>query len=196
MKRLLCEKDLLTKVSVGDQNAFKMICDYYYHKIFTFSVRILHSDLLAEEVVQETMLKLWLLGGDLTKISNLDGYLKKIARNKSIDLLRQKELKYKIDNELGKEWDEGHNETEEQILLNDTRKILEDGIALLPEQQKLVYQLCHQEGLKYGEVAEQMNLSPLTVQSYMKLALRFLRNYVSKHTDILVLLIIFRLFGK
>ncbi|MBC8988003.1 sigma-70 family RNA polymerase sigma factor [Pedobacter sp. N36a] len=190
---LVNESDLLTKVAGGDHQAFRVIYQRYYNKIYTFSIRILHSQLLAEEAVQESMLKLWLMGPNLMAINNLDSYLKRIARNCAIDILRRKELELRTDRKLGVIWEETHNETEEQVLLNDMRKVLNDGVALLPRQQKLVYQLCHQEGLKYEEAALRLNLSVLTVQSYMKLALRFLRNYLKTHTDIAVLLIIFKL---
>ena len=187
------ECTLLAKVADGDHQAFRDIYQKYHNKVYTFSIRILHSQLLAEEVVQESMLKLWQMGPGVININNLDSYLKRIARNCAIDLLKRKELELKTDGKLGNTWEESHNDTEEQILLNDIRKILNDGVSLLPQQQKLVYQLCHLEGLKYEEAANRLNLSVLTVQSYMKLALRFLRNYIKAHTDITVLLIIFKL---
>ncbi|SMD17030.1 RNA polymerase sigma factor [Pedobacter nyackensis] len=192
-ENVVTECTLLAKVADGDHQAFRNIYQKYYNKVYTFSIRILHSQLLAEEVVQESMLKLWLMGPGVININNLDSYLKRIARNCAIDLLKRKELELKTDGKLGNTWEESHNETEEQILLNDVRKILNDGVSLLPQQQKLVYQLCHLEGLKYEEAANRLNLSVLTVQSYMKLALRFLRNYIKAHTDITVLLIIFKL---
>lgn len=190
---LINEDLLLSKVACGDHKAFEIIYNRYNNKIYTFSIRILHSQILAEEVVQETMLKIWQMGAGLVKVNNLDGYIKRIARNCAIDLLRQKELGLKTEHKLVGSWKEIHNETEEQILLNDVRKILNDGVALLPEQQKAVYQLCHQEGLKYEEAAKRLNLSTLTVQSYMKLALRFLRNYLKTHADVAALLIIFKM---
>lgn len=191
---LVSESDLLSKVAAGDHHAFRTIYHKYYNKIYTFSIRILHSQLLAEEAVQESMLKLWLMGPNLMTINNLDGYLKKIVRNCAIDILRRKELELRTDRKFGLSWEETHNETEEQVLLNDMRRVLNNGVALLPQQQKLVYQLCHQEGLKYEEAALRLNLSVLTVQSYMKLALRFLRSYLKTHTDLAVLLVIFKLF--
>jgi RNA polymerase sigma-70 factor (ECF subfamily) len=192
-ENVVAEGALLSKVADGDHQAFRQIYQKYHNKIYTFSIRILHSQLLAEEVVQESMLKLWLMGPNVININNLDGYLKRIARNFAIDLLKRKELELKTDRKLGNTWEESHNETEEQILLNDVRKILNDGVSLLPEQQKLVYQLCHLEGLKYEEAANRLKLSVLTVQSYMKLALRFLRNYINAHTDVVVFLIILKL---
>lgn len=185
------EEVLLSKMAEGNQNAFRSIFNSYNNKIYSFSFRILHSDILAEEVVQETMLKLWKLGTSAGEINNLDGYLKRIARNHCIDLLRRQQRQYRADRELLVSWSENHNETEEQILLNETRRVLDQGISLLPDQQRLVYELCHQQGCKYEEAAKRLNISPLTVQTYMKLALRFLRAHVSSQIDVILFLFFF-----
>jgi len=194
IKPLYDGQNLLQKIAAGDQRAFKVLYEYYHPKIYTFSLRILQVEEAAEEVVQESLLKIWQMGAALNTVKNLDGYLKTIARNRSIDILRHQELIVKAEKELGYGWKETHNETEEQVLLNDTRKILREGIALMPEQHQLVYRLCYQEGLKYEEAAERLNLSPLTVQTYMKLSLRFLRKYMSSHSDLAIMLILFKLF--
>ncbi len=187
------ESDLLIKIAQGDQEAFRIIFERYYNKVYTYSLRILRDEMLAEEVVQETMLKVWRVGEKLVGIKNLDSYLKAIAKNKTIDILRRTEHQYRIELELAHNWKEQDHSTEEEILLNDTRKVLMQGVSLLPRQQRAVYELCHQEGLKYDEAAEKLNLSTETVKFYMKLALRFLRNYLTNHTDLSILLIIFKL---
>lgn len=186
-------QDLLKKISRGDERAFRIVFDAYQKKIYSSAYQMLRDDILAEEVLQETMLKLWMMGESLLKIENLQAYLFKISRNKAFDLLRKKEMQFKAEKNMHGDWKEGHNETEEQIILNETRKIVADGINLLPPQQKVVYQLCHQEGLKYEEAALALNLSVETIRSYMRLAQRFMRNYVQSHSDALVLLIIFKL---
>ena len=186
-------RDLLKKISKGDERAFRIVFDAYQKKIYSSAYQMLRDATLAEEVVQETMLKLWMMGESLIKIENLQAYLFKVSRNKAFDLLREKEMKFKVEKNMRSDWKEGHNETEEQILLNETRKILADGINLLPPQQKVVYQLCHQKGLKYEEAALKLNLSIETIRSYMRLAQRFLRNYVRSHSDVMALLIIFKL---
>lgn len=196
MKRnenFLDDRELLLKVAKGDQMAFRIIYDRYRKKIFSIAYQILKSDDLAEEVMQETMLKLWQVAGNLNEDTFLESYLRTLTRNRSFNVLRRQVLEAKAALERGRDWKEAHNETEEQILLEDTGKVLQHAISLLPAQQKLVYQLCQQQGLKYEEAATQLNLSPLTVQSYMKLALRFLRNYVRTHTDIGAMIVIFKL---
>lgn len=187
------ERELLAKIAEGDQMAFKKIYDTYFSRTYAFSFYVLHSRELAQEVVQEVMLKLWQMGFEVLDIQNLEAYLKTLAKRRAIDVLRRRELEKRIEKQMQSGWEEEHNETEQAIVLNETRKIIEEGISLLPHQQRLVYQLCRQSGMKYEEVAEQLNIAPGTVQKHMKLALKFLRLYVQDRSDLAVLLIIFKL---
>jgi len=181
-------------VAGGDQRAFRVLYDFYYDKIYAFALYLLKSDLLAEEVVQETFLKLWKKGDDLNQIMNVESFLIAVTRNRSLDILRRSKLEIKTNQKRAIVWSEGHNDTEESIILNDTRRILQSAIDLLPPQQKLVYQLCQQEGLKYEEAADKLSLSTLTVQSYMKLALRNVRRYMVKHADLAAVIIVLKYF--
>ncbi len=121
-----------------------------------------------------------------------------MCRNRCYNQLRQ------LRREAGKNklaaayWQEGCNETEESILLNDARNLLEEAIARLPAQQREVYNLCQIQGLKYEEAASKLNISVLTVQSYMKIALRSVRNTMRhtmrNYTGVTVILTILKLF--
>lgn len=187
------ETDLLGRIALGDQRAFSTVYHLYYDKIYKFSFRLLRSEEFSEEVVQETMLLIWQGGDKLKEIRNLDAYLKTVAKRKVIALYRRKAIEDRAVKELKAAYSEVHNETEEGILHRESRKILDEGILLLPSQQRLVYQLCYQDGLKYEEAAEKLHISHGTVQSHMKQALKFLRNHLSSHSDIAVLVIVFRL---
>jgi len=57
----------------------------------------------------------------------------------------------------------------------------------------LVYQLCHQQGMKYEEAAQQLHLSPLTVKTHMQQALRSLRIYITKNSDLAIAMIILKI---
>jgi RNA polymerase sigma-70 factor (family 1) len=194
VKHILNESELLAKIAEGDQRAFRVLYDFYYNKIYAFALCLLKSDLLAEDVVQDTFLKLWKKGFDLNQIVNVESFLIAVTRNRSLDILRRSKLEIKTNQKRTRVWSEGHNDTEESIILNDTRRILQSAIDLLPPQQKLVYQLCQQEGLKYEEAADKLSLSTLTVQSYMKLALRNVRKYMVKHADLAAIIIVLKYF--
>ncbi|NQX54435.1 RNA polymerase sigma-70 factor [Pedobacter panaciterrae] len=192
-KSLPDERELLAEIAEGNQLAFKKVYDAYFSRTYGFAYYVLHSKELAEEVVQEVMLKLWQSGEQATEIYNLEGYLKSLAKRRAIDVLRRMQLERRAEKKLQPSWKEAHEETEEGILLNETRQILEEGIRLLPQQQRMVYQLCQQEGLKYDQAAERLDIAPGTVHTHMKHALKFLRQYMLDHTDVAVLMIIFKL---
>jgi RNA polymerase sigma-70 factor (family 1) len=192
----LKDEQILPLLRGGDHDAFGEVYDRYQNKVFSVALRILRQELDAEEVMQEVMLKLWLSARSLNEDTNLDAYLKTITRNLSYNVLRRQTLEAKAAIARGLDWRDFSNETEEQLLLRETRKVLQDAINRLPPQQKAVYQLCRQEGLKYEEVAKQMNLSAHTVQGYMKLAIRSVRSYVALHTDVAAILVIFGLLKK
>ncbi|TKC09429.1 RNA polymerase sigma factor [Pedobacter frigoris] len=190
------EKILLHQISTGDSKAFGIFFHRYSPKVYTYALKIVKSESLAEEIIQEVFVKIWNLGEQLTSIENLDAYLRVITRNHTLKVLRRLALEIRTNKILAKDYRENHNDTEEYIIFKDSEKILNQAIEKLPPQQKLVYHLCHQEGLKYEEAAEKLNISRLTVKTHMQHALRFLRNYVSTHTDIAILVILMTLLAE
>lgn len=190
------EKALLKRVSAGEVRAFSTVFHRYQAKVYAYAFKIVKADAIAEEIVQEVFVKLWNLGESIAEIENLEGFLRTLTRNFTLNVLRRMALEYKAGKMRGTNYREDHNETEEYIIFKDSEKILNQGIEKLPAQQKIVYRLCHQEGLKYEEVAERLNISKLTVKTHMQHALRFLRNYISTHTDIAVFIILMEILNK
>ena len=188
------DKKLLLKIAAGDALAFKEVYDYYFPKIKAFAFRVLLDADGAQEVAQEVMLAFWQKGDELREIRNVEAFLKTLSKRRIIDALRKLQLTRVVKRNLKEQLQESSEETEERLLLREVRRLLEKGIDLLPPQQQKVYQLCHQEGLKYEEAARELDIAPGTVQSHMKHALRFLRNYLKlHHIDVTIWLLIFNL---
>lgn len=187
--KISSEKILLNKISNGDKEAFHIIFNSYRQKVYSYALKIIKCKATAEDIVHDVFLKIW-THKNLNEINHLESYLKIVSRNTTLKVLRRQSLEVHTSNELSRSWQETHNETEEIIILNDFSKILNQAIDSLPNQQRLVYNLCREEGLKYAEAAERLSLSPLTVKTHMQLALRFLKNYLSKHSDVVTFLIL------
>ncbi|RQP14094.1 MAG: RNA polymerase sigma-70 factor [Parapedobacter sp.] len=186
--------ELLKKVAHGDNAAFKQVYEYYFPKIQLFAFRILHDREYAQEVAQEVMLAIWQMGDRLTDIRKPDAFLKTLSKRRTIDAWRRLQMERMAEKAMQADWKESSENTEEYILLNETRQIIEEAIHLLPPRQRTVYELCHRRGLKYEEVARKLDIAPRTVQTHMKLALKFLRTYLRKRVDTVALLIIFGLY--
>lgn len=193
LKPLHNERELLAQIAEGNERAFKIIYESYRKQMYSSALRLLKSEQLAEEILQEVFLKVWTLNVKLLQIRHLESYLITLTRNRSLNVLRRIALEHTSEKELAIDWAEEHNETEERILLDDFHRILNAGIAELPAKQRQVYQLCYQEAYKYEQVADQLNISPLTVKTHMQQALKFLRAYVRKHSDLAVVLILLKI---
>lgn len=194
LKPLYSDGELLEKIAAGDDHAFTLFYYKYNKTVYLFAYRILGSEDLAEELMQEVMLKIWMLGDELLKVDHIGNYLRVMCRNRCYNQLRQLRREAGKNKAATEGWQEESNETEETILLNDAKGLLQEAIAKLPAQQREVYNLCQVQGLKYEEAARQLNISVFTVQSYMKIALRSVRNTMRSHTGIAAILTILKLF--
>lgn len=189
------EQSLLGKITMGDEVSFRFFFDKHRKFIYSYALKIVKSDIYAEEILHDVFMKIW-QHENLAAIENVEFYLRTITKNITFNVLRRIKLELRVNHELSHTWQETHNETEERIMGNEAVQILNQGIELLPPQQKLVYTLCRDEGLKYAQVAEKLSLSPLTVKTHMQQALRFLRNYVSKHSDVTMLVIFLQILSE
>ncbi len=188
------ENQLLLAIADGDERAFELIYYRFSKKIYYFATRILQDEMAAEEVVQEVMLKIWNTRTTLATINHFESYLRVLSRNIALNTLRRQAIENRANEKLKSYWKVEGNDTEERVILQETKKLLDQAVAELPPQQREVYKLCHQQGLKYEDAAKQLNLAPSTVATHMKLALRFLRNYLKQHGHMMVICIILKLF--
>lgn len=183
-KELADEKLILAKIAKGDQQAFGILFNFYRNKVFGYALTILQEDTAAEEIVQDVFIKLWIKRKTLLTIENFGGFLRIIARNDTLNALKKiasEQKNYQIANQNNSDIDSG---TENEIQFRETKKLLDAAIEKLPPQQKLVYNLCHIEGLKQKDVAEKLNLSPLTVKTHLRDAVKSIKNYLMLHDEI------------
>lgn len=182
IKPLEKESELMIKIAEGNQEAFTVIFNYYYDYVFSFSRKLTRSEELAKEVSQDIFLKIWFGRNNLVKVENFGGFVNRLVRNHSLDLLRKLAIHERASHEIELSSSELDTNTENTLDYNETLKILEEAIELLPDQQKRVYMLCHQQGLKYDEVAKKLNISSATVHYHMKLALSVIRVHFRKNS--------------
>ncbi|MCD0489174.1 RNA polymerase sigma-70 factor [Pedobacter sp. MC2016-14] len=177
--RVLAEEDvLLANLAVGDERAFRLLFDFYRNVVYTYAMRYLKDRELAEEIVQEVFLKIWTGRGNLNTIGNFGAYLRVITRNLTLDVLKKKAAEFNKTQKSQVSWTEADDSTEQLILMKDSLSYIEQFIEKLPQQQRLVFKMCHIDGLKQKEVAEQLGISPLTVKVHLREAVKSLKMLV------------------
>jgi RNA polymerase sigma-70 factor (family 1) len=181
------EQMLLCQVAAGSQKSFAIIFAHYSKIIYPFALKLTRSNDLAEEILQEVFLKIWINRENLVNIENFGAYLNRITRNHSYNVMRRIAHEALIFFEMSKQMSEEVNNTEDDIICNDVQQTLNNAISHLTPQQKLIYTLCHKDGLKYNEVAIRLNISPSTVHTHMKLALKLIRKHLIQINTLLLL---------
>lgn len=175
------ENTLLIKIAEGDQTAFCTLFDYYRKYVYSFGRKLTRSEEMAEEIVQDVFLKVWLGRAKLKSVDSFGAYINTLVRNHSFNLLRQTAYSQKISQEILRSLSDKDNSTQQVLDYKEMVDIVDEGLELLTDQQRMVYTLCHRDGLKYEEAARKMNVSPATIHYHMKLALSIIREYLKKN---------------
>ena len=188
-KALLSENELLARIAEGDKRAFGVLFEQRQQLIFNIAYKLTKSRTNSKEIVQDVFLKIWNRREELPALDNFGAYINRMARNQSIDALRllAREALRTVqlqEDQLKK----GDLQTEETLQFQESGRILHRALESLPPQQRKVYQLCHEQGLKYEEAAQAMGLSPGTVHAHMKQALKNIRAYLKQMDALLILL--------
>jgi len=156
----------------GDQVAFKKIFSYFYPKLFPFVKGLLKSQESAEEVMSDVFLKLWQSRQSLPAIQNLNYYLFVVSKHAAFDYIQKKQKIFVVSlDDLAVEFGEIKLNPEELCISAELLNKIQQAVAALPPNCRLIFRLVKEDGLKYREVAEMLNLSIKTVENQMSLAL-------------------------
>ncbi|RFZ90913.1 sigma-70 family RNA polymerase sigma factor [Mucilaginibacter conchicola] len=180
------EKELLSEVSRGNEHAFSALFSAYNRPLGIHIFRITESAELAEEVVQDVFMKIWLNREALASVENFKAYLFVISKNHALNCLR-KLAKERI-NQISLEDNVVELIPEEAAPANDYYQLLDMAIDHLPPQQQKVYLLSRHNRLKYDEIAAQMGLSRETVKKYLQGATHSITLFVQRYGNISALI--------
>lgn len=168
--------DLIELINRGKTNAFAQFYTIYFQKLVLVSVNYVKDEFVAQEIVQDTFLKLWEAPQSIEAVKSIKSYLYKAVINASLNYInRQKSI-------------EQHHEflasnfSEEYIIdldgENEMIVFLRKEIDKLPSKCKKIFKMNRFDGLKYKEIAQVLNISERTVENHIANALKILREAV------------------
>jgi RNA polymerase sigma-70 factor (family 1) len=153
--------------------AYETLYQLMFEPLHHFSFSIVKSNEAAEEIVSDVFIKVWQIRNKLAEIDNLKVYLYTIAKNFSINYIHKnyKNAPYNID-EIDIEPVVGVGNPEELCISAEMVNRIRQVIRELPPQCRLIFQLVKEDGMRYKEAAEILNLSVLTVRNQLAIAIR------------------------
>lgn len=165
---------LQEKIAISnDQQAYNDLFVLFYPSLRQFAFSFLQSKPLSEEVVSDVFIKIWEKRKLLHTINNLKLYLFTSTRNVALNYLKkQKGLNNLPVEDYWVELNSIYFDPEQMMITAEMIAKVHAAIQGLPARCRLIFKLVKEEGLKYKEVAELLNLSVKTVENQMTLALK------------------------
>lgn len=189
----LSDTTLINLLQEGNEEAFAEIYNRYWKRIYFLAFKYTKSPQIAQDLVQDVFLKVWINRKNYVHVKEFKSYLIVAARNQIISALRNKVFYESI--ESSEIIEEKILLPEKQLSYKESVVFLNEAIQMLTPQQKKIYQLSRNEGLKYEEIAKEMGISVSTVKNHMTKAIQFIRNHLTdKHVHPIILILI--LLGK
>lgn len=164
-------KQLLEQISLGNESSFRKLYHCYYPKLLQFSYSLCKHKQAAEEITEDVFIKIWKNRTSATQIQYLRVYLYTAVKNTTLNYISQQARR-----NITEPFNELHIELagvlQDTIVEKETIEKINKAIDSLPPRCKMIFKLIREDGLKYREVAEILNISPDTVDAQMTIAIR------------------------
>lgn len=183
------ERALVARARAGDAGAFETIVERYERRIYRLALQMMGNAADAEDVLQETFLKVHAKLDQFQQQSKLYTWMVRIAVNQALMKLRQRRknvvsLDEEVATEEGnvpREVADWHPNPEEQFEATELGDILERALNALALPYRMVFQLRDIEQLSTEETAEALGISQAAVKSRLLRARLQLRGRLSRH---------------
>jgi RNA polymerase sigma-70 factor (ECF subfamily) len=170
--------DLMFRLTERDQSALSELYDQFSRLVFSIALRVVQNPMLAEEITQDTFLKLWHQPGSWDpERGKFVSWLLTITRYTAIDRLRKEQrrpLQHAVELDevrLGR-----HGWSDDDTWLD--ARLLRAHMQRLPKEQLEVIELAFFQGMTHSEMSEHLGLPLGTVKTRIRLGLQKLKAYV------------------
>ena len=187
-------KEITEAIRDGSRDIFDSFYRVEYYNVLHFVKRYLGYDSsLAEDIAQESFVSVWQTRDKLDTNYSIRTYLYTIARNKTLNLLRDT-ARAKANTLAGQEalvnlQALNHESVTEKIEALELQRMIDRIYLTLPDKVVTTFRLSRIDGLTYKEIAEKMNISVKMVEYYISIALKRFRTGLAHYTSALLLLL-------
>lgn len=189
----MTDTDLMMRVQAGDKRAFKSIVETYQRRVINVAYRFLGNREDAEEVAQETFLRLYLSAKSYQPKAELFTYLYTIATRLALNRLRKrKRLRWFSLDQLQEDTADGPgrefpgdpaDRPDGSLEQTEREAMVRRALDTLPAAQKTAVVLSRYEGLSYKQIAEVMETSVSAVESKLHRAKQTLKKKLSDYFE-------------
>jgi RNA polymerase sigma-70 factor (family 1) len=156
----------------GEEKAFELLFKLFYERLLHFSLLYVHTREVAEEVISDVFVKLWNNRRNMAQIANLETYLYVAVKNQSLNCVSTSSGFSAAAGSLPLDRLVDTFDPGKEMEWRELQFDIEKAVERLPTQCKAVFKLIKEDGFKYKEAAEILNLSVRTVETQLARALQ------------------------
>jgi len=165
-----------------DLKAFEALFYSLNNRLIKFCILYVHQKEAAEEIVSDVFVKCWEGRKGLAEIVNPETYLFVCVKNQSLNYVKKYSNIHLVQIESSDKVEFVNTyDPQKELERKELHFLLDQAIAKLPQQACIVFKLIKEDGMKYKEVAEILNISPRTVQTQLFRAIKKLSAILSDH---------------
>lgn len=177
--------------TIKSYNDFCRLYDKYSPILYSFVLSLSRSKIDAEEIVQDTFLKLWIKRDTIDSTKSIRSWLFMIAKNRFIDLYRSRMRDPKfaeyMECHIVDEQDYSHHHDSSIRNFDEFKKQLEIAKQDLSDRQREIFELSREQGYTAAEIAQILDLSEQVVHNQVSIATKKLREKMRKYRSLFML---------
>jgi len=167
------EKNLLLKVSRGDEKAFRELVDHYWWPVYYNVLALAKNADIAQEITQDIFLKLWQRRDQLPDVRDFMAYVYVVGKHLVLTALKKRIM------ETSAQWPENMPEPQQlpdlSLEYRETWRMIMQAIDAMPAKQQQVFRMSRLEGLSNKEIAARTGLSLAAVKWHIVAGLNTIR---------------------
>ena len=179
------DKELYLNIRDGGEHAFKALFQKYYSSLCHFAYHFLNDRETAEEIVQDMFVRIWEKRSDLNIETSVKHYLFRSVRNQCLNQIQHLKIRQQYSNRIKESVHQEIDPDQYYLEVNLIERI-EKSIESLPAKRQEIFRLSREQGMKYKEIADELNISIKTVEAQMGMALKHLRDDLKDFSNYLI----------
>jgi RNA polymerase sigma-70 factor (ECF subfamily) len=184
----LSETAIIASLKKGDETAFERVFKTHFNSLYNYAYTILKNESTAEEIVQQVFFKIWEKRESLPDETMLKAYLYRAVHNESLNTIKHQKVRAGYQMHAVSSTEQTLDNASGKVHMAELQQELHKAMNELPEQCRTIFQMSRFEEMKYKEIADELNISPKTVENQMGKALKILREKLAHFLPLIMYL--------